>query len=73
MAQAAIGKDAGEIERVRGVVEAMLKEGGPAPDGEWAGLKALVPAKDLPARHGAILLPFDGVLKALREAKARAA
>lgn len=73
MAQAAIGKDAGEIERVRAIVEAMLKEGGPAPEGEWADLKALVPAKDLPARHGAILLPFDGVLKALREAKTKAA
>jgi NifU-like protein involved in Fe-S cluster formation len=73
MAQAVIGKDAGEIERIRDIVEKMLKEGGPAPEGDWAGLSALVPAKDLPARHGAILLPFDGVLKALQEAKAKAA
>ena len=73
MAQAVIGKDAGEIERIRAVVEKMLKEGGAAPEGEWAGLSALRPAKDAPARHGAILLPFDGVLKALREVSAKAA
>ena len=73
MAHAAIGKDATEIERVRAMVERMLKEGGPAPGGDWAGLAALVPAKDAPARHGAILLPFDGVLKALREATVKAA
>ncbi len=72
MAQAAIGKDAAEIERVRAIVEKMLKEGGPAPTGEWVGLSALIPAKDAPARHGAILLPFDGVLKALREVKSGA-
>jgi len=73
MAEAVLGKDAAEIERVRAIVEKMLKEGGPAPDGEWAALAALVPAKDAPARHGAILLPFDGVLKALREVQAKAA
>lgn len=73
MAQAAIGKDAAEIERVRTIVEKMLKDGGAAPDGDWAALAALIPAKDAPARHGAILLPFDGVLKALREAEAKAA
>ena len=72
MAQAAIGKDAGEIARIRAIVEKMLKEGGPAPTGEWAGLSALKPAKDAPARHGAILLPFDGVLKALQETKSGA-
>ena len=73
MAQVVLGRDAAEIEQVRAIVEKMLKEGGPAPEGDWAALKALVPAKDLPARHGAILLPFDGVLKALQEAKAKAA
>jgi NifU-like protein involved in Fe-S cluster formation len=67
MAQAVIGKNADEILRVRTIVEKMLKEGGPPPDGDWAGLSALVPAKDAPSRHGAILLPFDGVLKALAE------
>lgn len=73
MAEAAIGKDADEIRRVRDAVEKMLKEEGAPPDGEWAALKALQPAKAATSRHGAILLPFDAVLKALEEAGAKSA
>ena len=67
MAAEVIGKDAAKIAAVRAVVEAMLKSDGAPPDGDWAALAALQPAKDAKARHGAILLPFDAVLKALAE------
>lgn len=65
MAAQVIGKDAAVLAAVRATVEAMLKSGGAPPDGDWAALAALQPAKDAKARHGAILLPFDAVLKAL--------
>ena len=67
MAAQVIGEDGLEIARVRGEMEAMLKSDGPPPDGDWAALAALAPAKDAKARHGAILLPFDAVLKAFAE------
>jgi NifU-like protein involved in Fe-S cluster formation len=69
MAAAGIGKDAAEIKQVRDTLEKMLKEEGAPPDGAWAALKALQPAKAATSRHGAILLPFDAVLKALDEAQ----
>ena len=69
MAEVGVGKDAAEIRRVREAVEKMLREEGLPPDGEWAALKALQPAKAATSRHGAILLPFDAVLKALDEAR----
>tara|TARA_B100000315_G_scaffold245665_1_gene271851 strand:- start:3099 stop:3554 length:456 start_codon:yes stop_codon:yes gene_type:complete len=65
MANVVIGKSKDDIQSVRDQVEAMLKEGSAAPDGDWAQLSALAPAKDAKPRHGAILLPFDAVLKAL--------
>ena len=40
---------------------------GPVPEGEWADLSSLQPAKDAKPRHGAILLPFDAVLQGLSE------
>ena len=73
MAKAAIGRDGAEIRRVRDALEKMLKEEGVPPDGAWAALKALQPAKAATSRHGAILLPFDAVLKALEEARAKSA
>jgi NifU-like protein involved in Fe-S cluster formation len=73
MAKAGIGKDAAEIKRVRDLVEKMLKEEGAPPDGDWAALVALQPAKAATSRHGAILLPFDAVLKAFEEAGAKSA
>ncbi len=70
MAAQVIGKDAEEITGVRTLVEAMLKSDGAPPAGDWAALAAVQPAKDAKARHGAILLPFDAVLKALTEINA---
>lgn len=60
-----IGKDAEAIQHVRDQVAAMLAESGPPPGGEWSDLSALQPAKNAKPRHGAILLPFDAVLRGL--------
>jgi len=65
MAKVVIGKTKEDIQSVRNQVDAMLKDGGAAPEGDWQALAALAPAKDAKPRHGAILLPFDAVLKAI--------
>ena len=65
MANAAIGKSKIDIETAREQVKAMLTKDALPPHGDWADLAALSPAKAAKPRHGAILLPFDVVLKAL--------
>jgi NifU-like protein involved in Fe-S cluster formation len=62
-----VGKDAAAIQEVRDQVAAMLTEDGPPPASDWSDLAALQPAKNAKPRHGAILLPFDAVLKGLGE------
>ena len=64
LAAQVIGKSADDILNVRNQVSAMLTDTGLAPAGDWSALSALAPAKDAKPRHGAILLPFDAVLKA---------
>lgn len=64
MAKAAIGKSKADIQLIRDQVESMLTEESSPPGGDWADLSALAPAKNAKPRHGAILLPFDVVLKA---------
>ena len=64
LAAQVIGKSAEDILAVRGQVKDMLANAGLPPDGDWSALSALAPAKDAKPRHGAILLPFDAVLKA---------
>ena len=36
--------------------------------GDWPGLEALAAARGYPARHGAILLPFEAVAEAAAQA-----
>ena len=67
MAQAIIGKSKNDIQTTRDEVQEMLVKGTTIPKGDWSALIALAPAKDVKSRHGAILLPFDAVLKALSE------
>ena len=69
MATNIIGKNAKDIQSVRNNLEAVLKEDGPSPEGIWEALSALSPAKEAKPRHGAILLPFDAVLKGLKDLK----
>lgn len=72
MGRHAVGRSAGELERARVALAAFL--GGDSDDpGGWPGLDAFAAARAYPARHGAILLPFDAAAQAIAEAEARVA
>lgn len=62
-ARHAVGRERTEIERALASLEAWLEEQGPAPD--WPGLGLVAAARDFPARHGAMLLPWRAALAAL--------
>ena len=69
-----IGARVDEIESARDQLRAMLKAGGPAPEGRFVDLKALEPVKDYPERHASTLLAFEAAAEAARLAlQARAA
>jgi len=53
-----------EIAALAEVVKTML-QGGPAPDGAFAGYAALADVARHPARHACVLLPITAVLKAI--------
>jgi len=59
-----IGKSWAELEPVARALEAMLKEGGPPPAGEWADYQLFIPARAHSSRHSAILLPFAALEEA---------
>ena len=62
-ANAAPGRSAVEIAATRAELALWLTGEAPAPD--WPGIALLDPARDYPARHGAILLAWDAALAAL--------
>lgn len=63
-----IGASVDELESARDQFRAMLKTGGPSPEGRFADLAMLAPVKDYPARHASTLLAFDAVCEAVRKA-----
>lgn len=63
MTEAAIGKTRDEVAAAGEAMTAMLAGGG-LPAGDWARLGMLAPVRDYPARHNAILLPFEAAEKA---------
>lgn len=63
-----VGATLDELETARAQLRAMLKTGGPAPDGRFADLALLAPVKDYPARHASTLLAFEAVTEAARRA-----
>jgi len=67
-ADAASGRDRGAIAAARDALAAWLGGTGPVPD--WPGVAALEPAHSYPARHGAMMLPWEAALAALSTAKA---
>jgi len=71
-AGAAIGADEAEITAGRDALKAMLREGGPVPQGRFAALSALERARDYRQRHGSILLAFEAGVEALEAARAKA-
>ena len=68
-----MGARVDEIESARDQLRAMLKAGGPAPEGRFVDLRALEPVKDYPARHASTLLAFEAAAEAARAALASTA
>jgi NifU-like protein involved in Fe-S cluster formation len=66
-----IGASLPELEAARTQLKAMLKSGGPAPEGRFSDLALLEPVKDYPARHTSTMLAFEAVTEAVREAAAK--
>ena len=66
-----IGAGVDEIESARDQLAAMLKAGGPAPEGRFVDLQVLQPVKDYPARHASTLLAFEAAAEAARAASSR--
>lgn len=61
------GHDLGELQRVRGRLMDYLDNSG---DGklDWDGLESFAPVRDFKTRHDCVRLPFDALLKALKQA-----
>ncbi|MCB2088182.1 MAG: iron-sulfur cluster assembly scaffold protein [Sphingomonadaceae bacterium] len=62
----AIGRDASSISATLVALECWLTGESGLPD--WPELSLIAPARDHPARHGAILLPWKAALEALSKA-----
>ncbi|WP_127071592.1 iron-sulfur cluster assembly scaffold protein [Pelagibacterium lentulum] len=70
VANTIVGSTPDELRQVRDRMVAMLKNGGPPPNGRWDDLKYLEPVRDYPARHASTLLVFEAVAEALDRAGA---
>lgn len=70
LARHAPGRTLAELSAARDAIAGWFAGAGDFPD--WPGFDLLAPARDYPARHGAILLPFDAAVAALGEQAAPA-
>jgi NifU-like protein involved in Fe-S cluster formation len=68
-----LGATLSEIEMARDAFCAMLKTGGPPPDGRFSDLAMLEPVKDYAPRHASTLLAFEATVEACRQAMVHAA
>ena len=57
------------LEAARDALKAMLKAGGPPPEGRFADLKALEVVRDYPPRHASTMLAFEAVVEAAHRAR----
>lgn len=62
-ADGAVGRDAKEIADAERALAKWLAGDGDAP--EWPGIEALIPARDYPGRHGAIMLAWQAARQLL--------
>jgi NifU-like protein involved in Fe-S cluster formation len=69
LARHAPGRNLAEIGAARDAIARWFAGEGAAPD--WPGFDLLAPARDYPARQGAILLPFDAAIAALEDEAAQ--
>lgn len=65
-----VGRTTTEVRKAREALRAMLKDGGPPPDGVWRDLEVLTPARAVKARHRSIMLAFDALDKAFSQIEA---
>ena len=72
MAREIIGSTPDELREVARQMRAMLREGGPPPDGRWSDLAVLEPVRNYRARQASTLLVFDAVERALADYEAMA-
>lgn len=70
LARHAAGRSAFELRAARDAIASWFAGEGERPD--WPGFDLLAPARDYPARHGAILLPFDAAVAAIESEEVRA-
>jgi NifU-like protein involved in Fe-S cluster formation len=66
LAQGAEGRSPTDISLTAAALDDWLSGAGDLPT--WPGLEALVPARDHPGRHGALLLPWKAAFEALSSA-----
>lgn len=69
LARHAPGRGIDDLRAARAAIADWFAGTGGAPD--WPGFDLLAPARDYPARHGAILLPFDAAVSALAAIEVR--
>lgn len=62
-ASAAVGEGIDHIAETRDAVAAWLAGDAPLP--QWPGFATVAAARDYPARHGAVMLPWDAAIRAL--------
>jgi len=65
MKKIVVGQSTGSVQKAAGQMRSMLAGDSGPPDGAWSDYEALLPAKDHRSRHASVMLPFDGVLKAI--------
>lgn len=66
-----VGARIEEVEAARDALRAMLKGGGPPPEGRFADLAVLEQVRDFPARHASTMLAFEAAAEAARAAEDR--
>jgi len=66
-----LGATPAEVDAARDALYAMLKTGGPPPQGRFSDLAMLEPVKDYAPRHASTMLAFEAAVEALRLAAAR--
>ncbi len=59
------GKTAADLAGATSAVTAILKEGKPAPAGEWSSIAIFAPVHRVKSRQECVLLPFEALNKAL--------
>jgi len=64
-----IGRTPSEITKARDQLSAMLRDGDPAPDAPFDGLKVLEPAREFKNRHASILLALEATVEAIQTAE----